>query len=463
MPTYDQNDVFSSTSQFLSPPKSTLQKVSSRHNLKNKRSSSSLHGSSSLAHSMEEDAAGNGRFSLAHELAVALMPEPSAGSKLLAEEFGIEYDEGAEGIDEDGFHERVQEDNATISPSFTNELSTMDGVGDASFDAIPGHDQESTDVDPVFASPSSKRHKVPKGLPQDPMEVLAQDLESTDNFLSHLRHIDSEHGSSTLQLPALEKIASDVIRRLNDTARDREGQVRELLGYEREFRKIAGEVGGNDVLGQLEELKEMKELLEEDEEVQEPFKSNHSRSISQSTPVDGFARHSRAESTEEWNIEIRNPDYDAEDDTSELAPTPIKDTFPPPPPLKGPPSPASTVSQLAHLRTINTSLVTTLSTLSEHAQINGAATTEAGRKIRALKNKIGTWRTDWDSAERSRIKIERWEAGILDGSDSTEPSPSHTPSAYKRLDGRAIVQEHLQAFERALADAGMRTKAIMAS
>ena len=154
---------------------------------------------------------------------------------------------------------------------------------------------------------------------------------------------------------------------------------------------------------------------------------------------------------------------DGDDDNSDMAPTPVKEAFPPPPPLKGPPSPASTVPQLAYIRTVNTSLVATLTTLSEHAQVNGAATTEAGRKIRALKNKIGNWRTDWDSAERSRIRIERWEAGLLDGMDSTEPSPSHTPSGYKRVDGRVIVQEQLQAFERALADAGIKTKAIMAS
>lgn len=97
--------------------------------------------------------------------------------------------------------------------------------------------------------------------------------------------------------------------------------------------------------------------------------------------------------------------------------------------------------------------------------MNGAATTEAGRKIRALKNKLGTWRTDWDSAERSRIKIERWEAGISDGADTPDgdASPAHLSGRHKRTDGRLIVQEHLQAFEVALADAGMKTQAIMAS
>jgi hypothetical protein len=45
--------------------------------------------------------------------------------------------------------------------------------------------------------------------------------------------------------------------------RDREGQVRELLGCEREFRRIAGEVGGNDVLSHLEELRDIDDLSED--------------------------------------------------------------------------------------------------------------------------------------------------------------------------------------------------------
>ncbi|KAJ7493820.1 GMC oxidoreductase-domain-containing protein [Mycena latifolia] len=66
-----------------------------------RRSAVSLRATN-LADTVGDDAAANGRLSLAHELAVAVMPEPSAGSKLLAEEFGIEFDEGAEGIDEPG-------------------------------------------------------------------------------------------------------------------------------------------------------------------------------------------------------------------------------------------------------------------------------------------------------------------------------------------------------------------------
>ncbi|KAK7056281.1 hypothetical protein VNI00_002834 [Paramarasmius palmivorus] len=438
------SDLFDSD-QYLSPSTSAPKKSPSRNNLNGRRSSASLRGSSSLAHSMDEEA-GNGRFSLAHELAAALMPEPSTGSKLLAEEFGIEYDEGAEGIDEEIHHHESDSRNHDVAPSFAEEL----GQG-ASFDGLPEPQQEPPEYDPVFASPS--KPKKPQRPEQDPMEVLAQDLESTDNFLSHLRHIDAEPGSSGSQQSALEKIASDVIRRINDTARDREGQVRELLEYEREFRKISAEVGGNEVLGQLEVLAGMKEVLEDEEPVD-------SRS---NAHLDIVEEEDSKDHSHDWNSDLHNHLHDEDDDGTDAEPTPIKDTFDPPPPLKGPLTPASTIPQLAHFRKTTTSLVTSLSILSEHAQVNGAATTEAGRKIRALKNKLGTWRTDWDSAERSRIKIERWEAGIIDTTDSLDPSPIHTPSGARRADGRQVVQEHLQAFERALADAGMKTQAIMAS
>jgi hypothetical protein len=53
----------------------------------------------------------------------------------------------------------------------------------------------------------------------------------------------------------------------------------------------------------------------------------------------------------------------------------------------------------------------------------------------------------------------------MDGPDGDEvgtDSPAR-PVEVKRLDGRTVVQEHLHAFELALADAAMKTQAIMAS
>ena len=103
-----------------------------------------------------------------------------------------------------------------------------------------------------------------------------------------------------------------------------------------------------------------------------------------------------------------------------------------------------------------------MSSISEHAQVNGVATADAGRKIRSLKNKLGGWKTEWESAERSRAKIERWEAGIVDTDDNTASLASPVRLTGRRVDGRKIVEEQLRAFELALADAALKTQAIMA-
>ncbi|KAG6865135.1 hypothetical protein C0991_004872 [Blastosporella zonata] len=452
---YDaQEAVFNQKSHFLS---ASPRKSPSRPNMKNRKSTSSLRGL------VVPDDAANGRHSLAHELAVALMPEPSAGSRLLAEEFGIEYDEGAEGIDGEatsGVQIVIDED--PHPPSFANELGPNSFGSDVPQDDFyhPPHD-----FDHVFGGPSVDKSQRKEKPQQDAMELLAQNLESTDKFLAHLRTLDVDLGPSGAQPPALERIASDVIRRINETTRDREGQVRELLEYEREFRKISGQVGGTDVLGSLEELSPMDDDLSEDKPLLTA--RPESKHILDIVEEEGhsLAAHRRSNSlSQDWETD---PDRlgDDDDDDDEPVLSPVKDSFPPPPPMNGDATPANTVPQLAHLRTFTTSLVSSLSIISEQAQVNGAATTEAGRKIRALKNKLGGWRTDWDSAERSRLKIARWEAGIIDGDEvdgsSAPPTPTFaTPK--KRVDGRRVVEEHLRAFELALADAAVKTQAIMA-
>ena len=429
-----------SRSQFLLPTRSP----SRQGILKNRRSTTSLRGSPNLV--VDEDAAG--RHSLAHELAVALMPEPSSGSRLLAEEFGIEYDEGAEGIDHD-MHGNVTA-VAVGTPSLTEELASQTSAHSTSDDG----DSEFGEL--KLGNPETPPCQ--KQTEADAMEILALNLKSTDKFLSHLRHLDIDSGSSTAQ-PPLEKIASDMIRHLNDTTRDREGQVRALLGYEREFRRIAGEIGGSEVLGQLDELPQQDDLSEQ------PL------ATTQMANSDGLRLESITEEEQpahlsnDWETDPDLLHLDDEDDESHSpSHSPTKDTFSPPPIVDGPPTAAKSIPQLVHLRSFTASLVTSLSTISEQAQVNGAATTEAGRKIRALKNKLGGWRTDWDSAERSRVRIEKWEAGLVDGDITNGIQTTFSrPSNVRRIDGRKVVEEHLQAFEQALADAALKTKAIMAS
>lgn len=400
---------------YLAPHKSP-----SRQSISLRKSSASLRGLP------DENAVG--QHSLAHELAVALMPEPSAGSRLLAEEFGIEYDEGAEGIDSDPHAAEGNPEIAVDEPSFADH--SFDGPHD---DTVSEGATESQDMDPEFGEPAPTVQRAPRAPEQDPMQVLSQNLEFTDKFLVHLRTVDSTDANPLQHQSTLERLAGDVIRRLEETVRDREGQVRELLEYEREFRKIAGEVGGNDALSHLDELQnDIADEVEADAPATSPTTSRAPR-------MEDSLRHARAPSS----------DWDADEPSPSSSPTVPTFQIPPPPPApSGPPTPAMTLPHLTHIRALTTSLVTSLTTISEQAQVTGAATTDAGRRIRALKNKLGGWRTEWEAAERSRIKIEKWEQ---------ESSRSGVPSR------RQEVEEHLKAFELALKDAGLKTDAIMAA
>ncbi|KAJ7181059.1 hypothetical protein C8R46DRAFT_1345219 [Mycena filopes] len=503
---------------------------------------------------------GNGRFSLAHELAVAMMPEPSAGSKLLAEEFGIEFDEGAEGIDEPPPSHAHANGQAQIHVGGEHEeedggdLRADEGPPPApDFGAGAGDDPAfGGGGDPTFGGP--RAGVSPKKPEVDAMEVLAQDLESTDKFLGHLRRLDSVDPSSSASssiLPAsssfsatasgssgggnqpeLERLASDVIRRINDTARDRETQVRELLECEREFRRIAGEVGGVDVLGQLEALPEDEPApppstldpesptqlglggasgfgglgaISEDVE-RTPTKPGrrppHVRAFSQDWETDPDAEGARLGDAYggerlgdygDGDEAETDPAFDGSQFSPPASPTASRSAFSPSIPSAVPAfaASASTVpsgsntgatganTELAALRLLTTSLVASLTAISEHAQVNGAATAEAGRKIRALRNRLGGWRAEWEGAERSRGRIERWERGEGEGAASGVGTPttmtgggegsvpgtpmrSATSMGVKRVDGRTVVAEHLRAFEVALAEAAVKTQAIMA-
>ncbi|KAH9893395.1 hypothetical protein C8Q73DRAFT_746136 [Cubamyces lactineus] len=445
MPSIDNDeDVFGS--RYLSAGSTSAPRKSpSKQNLSlnGRKSSASLRGSP-LADALGDDPA-NGRHSLAHELAAALLPEPSAGSKLLAEEFGIEYDEGAEGIDgvpPPHYDDEPAPQFAEIGHDTLAAQLQLNGV------PAPADDDAPPDFDPDFRSPVASPTKQRRQPEADPMTILAQDLEYTEKFLAQLRHLDGDPSQ-----PHLERLASDVIRRINDSARDRETQLRELLEYEREFRKIAGEVGGTEALAHLPELEDIVK-----EETQGSSSASLRAEVAELEPI----TEDSTLSANDWEVDPDRAGLGDEEDEYEsgYVQTPVKTEFPPPPPLNGPPTPAATITLLAHLRTFTASTATSLATISEHTQVNAAATTEAGRKIRALKNKLGGWRTEWDSAERSRLRIERWEAGL--DLDAT-PAGSTPPRVSRRVDGRKIVQEHLKAFEQALAEANIKTQAIMAA
>ena len=437
------------------------------------------------------------KHSLAHELAFALLPEPDKNSKLLAEEFGLDFDQGAEGIDGSSSH-----DSGYEGYDHRDEADSRAGLGDEpgqpplvlepdqdpalyDTDAFSPHAAKSIadDLDPSFdspgppSSPKKEKHREYGGgrerdrqREQDPMKILSQDLEYTEKFLSQLQHLDAESSTSPHSFnSSLEHIASSMISRINETVRDREQQVRELLMYEREFKKIAGELGGDDVLAELDELEAVEGLI-----LSEPERPPLSRANSLVTNKRPHTRQGSITSinhsprlSREWDPRAQNP-YEDEDQlySDSEQPTPSKDTFsiPPPPPIFDPLTPAQTIPQLSHLRTYTSTLVVSLTNISEQVQVNGAATSEAGRKIRALKNKLGGWRTDWDSAERSRQKIEKWEAERKEAAFSSfSASASLATIRNQNIDGRLVVEEHLRESQRALDDATARIRVITAA
>ena len=497
---YDDEGEAGPNPSFLSPHSHTQapRRIPSKQNLtlNGRRSNASLRNNS-LAQAMDDSVSpSSAKHSLAHELAAALLPEPSMSSKLFAEEFGLEFDEGAEGIDESAPHDSGYEghdhhDESNGRMKFGDELGQPPLVSEPDEDpafydpeAFSAHaiNGAADDLDPSFdspgppSSPNKRKHRNRGGRErerqreQDPMKILSQDLEYTEKFLSQLQHLDVESStnphSSYLNL---EQIASSMISRINETARDREEQVRELLMYEREFKKIAGEIGGDDVLGQLDELERVEGLI-----LSEPERPPLSRANSLATKRPSHARHSSVNSlthsprlSREWDPRSQNS-YDDEEQlySDSDQPTPSKDTFtiPPPPPIIDPLTPAQTIPQLSHLRTYTSALVSSLTNISEQVQVNGAATSEAGRKIRALKNKLGGWRTDWDSAERSRQKIEKWEAERKEASMSSfSASASLATIRSQNIDGRLVVEEHLRESQRALDEATARIQIIMAA
>jgi len=495
MPTRYDGDELDSNSSFLSPHSHTQapRRIPSKQNLtlNGRRSNASLRANG-LAQAIDDPS--SAKHSLAHELAVALLPEPSKNSKLFAEEFGLEFDEGAEGIDgstsHDSGYEGYDHHESDGRTKFGDELGQPPLVLEPDEDpalydpeAFSAHAINGTvdDLDPSFdspgppSSPNRRKHRDSGGRErerqreQDPMKILSQDLEYTEKFLSQLQHLDAElstnpHSSHL----SLEQIASKMISRISETARDREQQVRELLMYERELKKIAGEHGGDDVLGQLDELERVEGLI-----LSEPERPPVSRANSLVINKPSHARQNSVNSlnrsprlSREWDPRSQNSYDDDEQLYSDSdQPTPSKDTFsiPPPPPIIDPLTPAQTIPQLSHLRTYTSTLVSSLTNISEQVQVNGAATSEAGRKIRALKNKLGGWRTDWDSAERSRQKIEKWEAERKEASMSSfSASASLASIRNQNIDGRLIVEEHLRESQRALDEATARIQLIMA-
>jgi hypothetical protein len=240
---------------------------------------------------------------------------------------------------------------------------------------------------------------------------------------------------------------------MNDSTREREGQLRELISIDKEFRKIEEEVGGSNALGALDSL-EVDGLFDAGSQ-----HSNNDRPVKDHLqPLAGITEDGEEDEDEAVHIlEDNDTEEELEDvfgERSTLSRSHARRRRA----ADLPPSPygkagdvitvPSVLPHLAHMRTITSSVVRSLSMISEFTQENSAATADAGRKIRALRNRMTTLQSEWDSAEKSRQKIEEWEK---------------EEAKQRRVDGRLIVEQQLAAFEKAVMEAGAKTKAIMAA
>ncbi|KAG9017949.1 hypothetical protein FRB90_000075 [Tulasnella sp. 427] len=497
----------------LAPPghRSSL-KPPAHHSLSMKRSANSLRNSESL------DNGGPHRVSLAHELAAAMMPEPNVTSQMLAEEFGLEFDDGGEEGEEDidAFAatpgEPVHDPYMSHGTPPTQTLDRFDeGVIEHEMGGVayPGSMMDEMDeFQSTFRSASHELDGIPPPQPrQDPLELLAQNLKATDLFITQLKHVDAEQSAGTTSEPPLERAAASMIGRLNDLAREREGHVRTIQEYDRELKNMVEDVSWHDALGQLEPLENQEDLLDPSEKVNNAQHEEDQSHTPRAVRKGSYSRDSNSpsrrrpgrrglyqvEEEDEPEGEILGGDLAYENDNYDYdVPSPSKFRknvdLPPAPPAAEVPTPSSTLPQFSYVRTLTQSLSVSLASLSEHAQVNGVNTTDAGRKLRALKNKIVELKADWDSADRSRAKIERWEAGLIDDltapdvEDGSSPDLTFSSSSRdtslgpdtpeitsnpklpsRRIDGRKLVQEQLDGFRHALEEAAQKTQAIMAS
>jgi len=276
----------------------------------------------------------------------------------------------------------------------------------------------------------------------DTLERLAQELAETDAFIARLKRLDTDTSrdlsshTSASELP-IERYTSRIVRQLNDIAREREIQIRELVSIDKEFRKIEGDLGGSDVLGSLDALDDNGSIF--------PETGGPKHGIS--GPLQPLEE---ADELEEGIDQEEIPQDDVSEDphpstgdsrTLRRVQQSYSDSY-------GAVSPAGTIPHLSRMRDVTASLARSLSVMSEHAQENGVATADAGRKIRALKNRIMVWQTEWDSAETSRAKVNQWETDAM---------------KHVRTDGRVIVQQQIDGFAQALADAALKMQAIVVS
>ncbi|GAA5980769.1 hypothetical protein JCM11641_002639 [Rhodosporidiobolus odoratus] len=177
--------------------------------------------------------------------------------------------------------------------------------------------------------------------------------------------------------PVVEAFASSVLKRMYDVAAQREAQTRELTEMERIFARNEG--GWRAVLAGLDPL-----------------------------PLDEGDEASEAHTGSEPNGVL--PPAEA------IPSSPNLDSAPPPSsahshsPTSAPSSVAQAQLELTQLRTLTSSLLTALASICDLSQVQSALSSDAGRKLRALKVQVGAVKDDLGGIEKSEAFVREYEA-----------------------------------------------------
>ena len=356
------------------------------------------------------------RLSLAFELASAVAPAGNESKRDLMRSLGIDEEElGEQGQGEEEYSDvgySEQEEIMENGERIVENGESDDGMMRTASRSNDGQ-QDRDDYEDIDSESSNA-----EDLPFDEATTALEDsLRTTDQFLLNLRqhividfepspsHILSPPLSTSLQRnakssnyidrqPIVEALAATLIKSLYEAVKVREAQNRELGLMEREVAETGQ--AWEAILAGLEELPEDDEVgdvlfyvaggeqttTDDNQAIEDPLHDSHG-----STLFD-----------EDHTITLTSPSTSHHRSRTSSPPIPAKSEPP---------------ATLSSLRLVTSSLITTLSTITDHTQISRSSTTEAGRKLRSLRSHLLTWAEDLASLAASEEHMRLFEAAQL--------------------------------------------------
>jgi hypothetical protein len=293
-------------------------------------------------------------------------------------------------------------DAGSIRRAYRDNLSDDEASQTASHAESEALDAEQAELDEEYYSHASA--------------ALETSIASTNRFLASLKGISSSGGGAGASrrddTAGLEAAAGAVVRLLRENTAEREAQVRELTD-------IVRELGRDHALCGIVDDDWVERGAEED-----PLGFVGMRAGASSASLDLVAEEDDGLSTS---------DVEAAEG-AEFAPV-------------GPRAPAA--DQLAHLRLASGALIGSLQAMHEHTQVARAATSDAARRLRALKGVLVAWKTETEGVARSEAWIE---ADRL-ASASSKDDPVRNVQAW--------TAGQVERAQRAIAEAGARAQVLL--